>query len=97
LVSDKDYTEDDNVTCLAINISKILERFCLFNCAIWYSPLIYAISLGLTIFQVSYIRRSILIQKAIGITITIQNLYNNSHSKEYLKMTVDNPVISIYF
>ena len=43
-------------------------------------------------------RRSILIQNMHQTyTTTTQNLYNNFHSKEYLEMTMESPVVSQYY
>jgi hypothetical protein len=54
------------------------------------SAIIYATSLGLTIFQISAMRKSMLIQNMQQTyATTTQNLYNNFHNKEYLEMTME--------
>jgi hypothetical protein len=62
------------------------------------SAIIYATSLGLTIFQISAMRKSMLIQNMQQTyATTTQNLYNNFHNKEYLEMTMESPVVSQYY
>ena len=62
------------------------------------SAIIYATSLGLTIFQISAMRKSMLVQNMQQTyATTTQNLYNNFHSKEYLEMTMESPVVSQYY